>query len=328
MLKGIRRLNRYENRIFKIAKDGGSLVRLSQLGFSRKTKDNFRFPIYSLEIGKPKAIQKNPVGVVAGVHGLETIGVRVVLDFLEFLVNSPKKDFLPEVFAGEIGIVSIPIINPGGILKSTRSNPAGIDLMRNSGIEAVKAPFFFGGHKISKHLPYYRGNYLEPEARIVKRFVEKYFFSNEKSILSLIDIHSGFGSIDHVWWPFAFSRESCADEKIYQKMAWHLKEKKLHSSYEYGPQSETYTTHGDLWDLFYLEYQNRIESKNLKSKFLPWTLEIGTWSDIPIEPSKLFRKRGIFNPAKENKQAVIRKYRNFLRDFVCLSSYKRSHWLI
>ncbi len=75
MLKGIRRLNRYENRIFKIVKDGGKLVRLSQLGFSRKTKDNFRFPIYSLEIGKEKAIQKNPVGIVAGVHGLETIGV-------------------------------------------------------------------------------------------------------------------------------------------------------------------------------------------------------------------------------------------------------------
>ncbi|HMV45692.1 MAG TPA: carboxypeptidase [Leptospiraceae bacterium] len=226
-----------------------------------------------------------------------------------------------------MGIVSIPIINPGGIAKSTRSNPNGVDLMRNSGVDAIKAPFFFGGHRISSNLPYFRGNYLESEGRAAYRFTKKYFFNNKTAIMPLIDIHSGFGSIDHVWWPFAFTTDACKDEKIYKKMAWHLKEKNLHSAYEYGPQSETYTTHGDLWDLLYLEYQNKIESENLKSRFLPWTLEIGTWSDIPLEPSKLFRKRGIFNPAKENKQAVIRNYRNFLRDFIRLASYKVSHWM-
>jgi hypothetical protein len=327
MLKGLRRLNRYENRIFKIAKDGGKLVRLSQIGFSTKTQTGFRFPIYCLEIGKKSAIEKNPVGIVAGVHGLETIGVRVALDFLEFLVSPKQKDFFPEIFKGDLGIVCLPIINPGGIVNTSRSNPAGIDLMRNSGIEAVKAPLFFGGHKISPKLPYYRGNHLEPESRVVNRFLNKYFFPNDKAVMPLIDIHSGFGAIDHVWWPFAYTKEACADESIYKKMAWYLKEKNLHKDYEYGPQSETYTTHGDLWDKFYLEYRNLIEIKKSKSRFLPWTLEIGTWSDILEYPLKLKRASGIFNPAKENKQTVIKSYRTFLRDFVRLSSKKPSYWL-
>ena len=326
MLKGLRRLNRYENRIFKIAKDGGKLVRLSQIGFSRKTKDNFRFPVYSLEIGKKSAIANNPVGIVAGVHGLETIGVRVALDFLEYLVNSNHEDFLPEIFNGDVGIVCLPMINPGGIAQTSRSNPAGVDLMRNSGIDAVSAPFFFGGHRISSSLPYFRGKYLEPESRIVYRFMKKYFFPNETAIMPLLDIHSGFGTVDHVWWPFAFTHEPCADEAIYKKMAMHLSEKNLHTQYQYRPQSEIYTTHGDLWDRFYLQFRNLIEIKKRKSRFLPWTLEIGTWSDIPDNPSKLSRKRGIFNPAKENKQAVIKNYRNFLRDFVRLSCVKPSYW--
>ncbi|MCU0825046.1 MAG: carboxypeptidase, partial [Leptospira sp.] len=71
MLRGLRRLNRYEKRILDIAKIGGKLVRLSQLGFSRKTEEGFRFPIHCLEIGTSKAIAKHPVGIVAGVHGLE-----------------------------------------------------------------------------------------------------------------------------------------------------------------------------------------------------------------------------------------------------------------
>ena len=58
MLRGIKRLNRYENRILSITKAGGDLVRLRQFGFSSKTKEGFRFPIYVLEIGRPKAIKK------------------------------------------------------------------------------------------------------------------------------------------------------------------------------------------------------------------------------------------------------------------------------
>lgn len=145
MLRGMKRLNRYENRILKIVKLGGKLVRLKQFGFSSKTEEGFRFPIYVLEIGKPKAIKKNLSGLVAGVHGLETIGIRVLLDFLDDLFVRKTSVLYNEIKNGELGIVCIPILNPGGVAMKRRSNPKGVDLMRNSGVEAVKAPFFFGG---------------------------------------------------------------------------------------------------------------------------------------------------------------------------------------
>lgn len=322
MLRGLRRLNRYENRILRIAKLGGKKVRIFQQGFSRKTKEGFRFPIHSLEIGTEAAIKKNPVGIIAGVHGLETIGVRVLLDFLEYILSPNSLGYLPEIDKGKIGIVSMPIVNPGGVALKMRANPAGVDLMRNSGVDAEKPMAFFGGHKISPKLPYYRGNTMEPEARVLYRFLQKYFFESKKPLMNVLDIHSGFGTIDHVWWPFAYTKEKCKDEPLFLELANYLKETCHNVSFRYGPQSESYTTNGDLWDRFYIHFnearKNGKESK--KSIFLPWTLEIGTWSDLKKDPLRALKKRGIFNPAKENKTERITGYRKFLTDFVKMSS--------
>ncbi|EMM71992.1 hypothetical protein LEP1GSC038_4207 [Leptospira weilii str. 2006001855] len=59
---------------------------------------------------------------------------------------------------------------------------------------------------------------------------------------------------------------------------------------------------------------------------LPLTLEVGTWSDIKEDPFKLFRKRGIFNPASFNKIETVGRYRGFLRDFVRLGLTKPKDW--
>lgn len=322
MLRGLKRLNKYENRILRIAKLGGKNVRIFQQGFSRKTKEGFRFPIHSLEIGSESAIKKKPVGLVAGVHGLETIGIRVLLDFLEYILDSNSLGYLPEIEKGKMGIVCLPIVNPGGVALKMRANPAGVDLMRNSGVEADDPMPFFGGHKMSPKLPYYRGNTMEPEARTLYRFVKKYFFESKNSCMSVLDIHSGFGTIDHVWWPFAFTKEKCRDEELFIKMSEYLKETCHNVSFRYGPQSESYTTNGDLWDRFYLhfnkEYRNGKETQ--KSAFLPWTLEIGTWSDLKKNPLRTLKKRGIFNPSKENKSETITGYRKLLTDFVKMAT--------
>ncbi|PJE03412.1 MAG: carboxypeptidase [Leptospira sp.] len=328
MLRGLRRLNRYERRILNILKLGGKYTRINQFGFSRKTSDGFRFPIHSLEIGTEKAIKSNPVGLVAGVHGLETIGIRILLDFLEYILDKNSEGFLPEIKKGKLGIVALPILNPGGVALKSRSNPAGVDLMRNSGVDAEDPLPFFGGHRISPKLPYYRGNGMEPESRALYRFVHKYFYNVNHSIIPVIDLHSGFGTIDHVWWPFAKSKKPCFDTPIYEKMAYYLRTVKGHDRFKYGAQSETYTTHGDLWDRFYDHYVEQIinTTKNWTARFLPITLEVGTWSDLKQNPEKLFRKRGIFNPGKENKIETITGYREFLRDFALLSQTKLNQW--
>ncbi|WCL49727.1 M14 family zinc carboxypeptidase [Leptospira sp. GIMC2001] len=328
MLRGLRRLNRYERRILNIIKLGGKNARLTQFGFSRKTDDGFRFPIHAIELGTPKAIRNNPVGLVAGVHGLETVGIRILLDFLEYILDKKNNDFLPELKKGKLGLVILPIVNPGGVALKSRSNPAGVDLMRNSGVEAESALPFFGGHKISSSLPYYRGNTMEPESRALFRFVHKYFYSVKDAIMPVLDIHSGFGTIDHVWWPYARTKKPCIDTPLFEKMAYYLKTKMNHDVFKYGPQSETYTTHGDLWDRFYDNYFEHFRTSNTSwsSRFLPITLEVGTWSDLKQDPMKIFRKRGIFNPARENKLETITGYRNFIRDFVLLSQTKLAHW--
>lgn len=320
MLRGMKRLNRYENRILKIVKLGGKLVRFKQFGFSTRTKEGFRFPIYVLEIGKEKAIKQNVAGLVAGVHGLETIGIRVLLDFLDDLFSRKNSELYREIKDGELGIVCIPILNPGGVAMKRRSNPGGVDLMRNSGVEAVKAPFFFGGHKLSNVFPYYRGNVLQAESKVLDRFYNKYLLPAENFMIPVIDIHSGFGAVDHVWWPYAGTHEQCIDERLFQKIANHLTTKFNHILYRFGPQSETYTTHGDLWDRLYNQYQKaKLKSNPNGSRFLPLTLEIGTWADIQLDPWKVFRKRGIFNPARESKQELIISHRKFLTDVLRLA---------
>lgn len=326
MLRGIKRLNRYENRILSIAKAGGDLVRLRQFGFSSKTKEGFRFPIYVLEIGKPKAIKKNPAGLVAGVHGLETIGIRVLLDFLDHIFRKSGAEFLKEIKSGKLSIVCIPILNPGGVALNSRSNPRGVDLMRNSGVEAIKAPPFFGGHRLTNRLPYYRGKTLEPESKVLTRFVKEYFFPVKESLIPVIDIHSGYGSIDHVWWPYANTHKECEDEFLFHKIAKHLTQNKNHTNYKFGPQSETYTIHGDLWDRLYDAFLNRSEIANPESRLLPLTLEIGTWSDLRQNPLKVLKKRGIFNPAKENKKKSIISHRKFLTDAIQIAQTKQQDW--
>ncbi|TGN11059.1 M14 family zinc carboxypeptidase [Leptospira ilyithenensis] len=328
MLRGLRRLNRYEKRILDIVKIGGKLVRLQQFGFSRKSEEGFRFPIHALEIGTEKAIRQRPVGIVAGVHGLETVGIRILLDFLEYILHKKSDGYMEELAKGKVGLVVIPIVNPGGVAKKFRSNPAGVDLMRNSGVEAESAPILFGGQKWTSKLPYFRGNSLEPESRALYRFIHQYFYPVKNAIMPVLDLHSGFGTIDHVWWPYAGTKTPCIDTPIYERMAEFLAKGKKHTRFKFGPQSETYTTHGDLWDLFYDHYIEKVlpASPKSNSRFLPLTLEVGTWSDIKDNPSKLFRKRGIFNPAKENKFETITTYRDFLRDFVLLGQSDLKDW--
>lgn len=109
-------------------------------------------------------------------------------------------------------------------------------------------------------------------------------------------------------------------------MAHHFTSSLNHYLYRFGPQSETYTTHGDLWDRLYDLFQNskHPNSTQPKSRFLPLTLEIGTWSDIKIDPWKIFRKRGIFNPARESKQKSIISHRKFLCDIMRLAKQNSS----
>lgn len=325
MFNGLKRLHRFEKKIIRIGKIGGKYVKLHQFGFSRKTKEGFRFPIHMVQIGKDSAIRKNPVGLIAGVHGLETIGIQVLLDFMEYIVNPKSSGYIPEIKSGKVGILCLPIANPGGVALKRRANPGGVDLMRNSGIDAEHPTPFFGGHKLTRRLPYFRGKGLQPESRSLLRLMAEYFYPITKTVLPVLDVHSGFGAIDRVWWPYAKTDTFCEDQSAYEKVADYLKNQCGHGNLEYGSQSDSYQANGDLWDLVYDQFKGVQRAKD-SSLLLPFTLEIGTWSSIKEEPSRIFKKKGIFNPTKANRQETITRYRGFLRDYVMLSSTKPKNW--
>lgn len=323
--RGLKRLNRFEKRIFELTVANPELVRLVQAGFSHRTDANYRFPIYGLEIGTPAAVKKNPVGLVGGVHGLEVIAVQILLDFLETVADPKSPDYLTELKKGKVGLVVLPILNPGGLVMRRRSNPAGVDLMRNSGVDGEKAIPFFGGQKFSRRLPYFRGRTLQPESRVLFRFIGDYFFNAKNRILPVLDIHSGFGAIDRVWWPYAGKAEACPDDPLFRKITEHLKNNRGHKRYEFTPQNESYMMHGDLWDRLYDDFY-AAQKKSSKSRFLPMTLEIGTWGAIRENPKRLLNKKKIFNPTRERKKQVTRAHRDFLRDFVLLAGSQPAAW--
>jgi murein tripeptide amidase MpaA len=82
----------------------------------------------------------------------------VLLSFLRGLLTRLKWDKSLQHMLQDVRLVFMPLVNPGGMWQATRANPNGVDLMRNAPVEATeKVPFLLGGHRISKHLPWYRG---------------------------------------------------------------------------------------------------------------------------------------------------------------------------
>jgi len=125
-------------------------------------------PIYALTLGN-NAQDIPCVTYVAGIHGLERIGTQVVIAFLEGLLERLKWDRVLADILQRVRINILPIINPVGMLKATRANGQGVDLMRNAPVDShEKTIWLAGGHRISSVLPWYRGKSgeaMQPEAQ-------------------------------------------------------------------------------------------------------------------------------------------------------------------
>ena len=118
---------------------------------------NQYFPVYQLALGNPDP-SLPAIGFFAGIHGLERIGTQVLLNFMRGLLSRLAWDKSLHQLLQDVRLVFMPLINPGGMWQATRCNPNGVDLMRNAPIEAAgKVPFLLGGHRYSRHLPWYRG---------------------------------------------------------------------------------------------------------------------------------------------------------------------------
>lgn len=271
-----------------------------------KVRDK-ELPLYALTLGKGDA-QSPVLGLFAGVHGLERIGTRIVISYLQTLAELLSWDETVSNLLKKSRLVFIPLINPGGMYLKSRSNPNGIDLMRNAPIEADlnSKLFIAAGHRISKYLPWYRGEEnaaMETEAKAVCDFVEKNIFPSSMALT--VDFHSGFGKIDRFWFPYAKTKAPVPDVAKIYSLKTLLDRTYPNHVYCVEPQSKQYRTHGDLWDYLYDKHL----AKRKKEVFIPFTLELGSWLWVKKNPSQLFSLLGPFNPQQRHRyQRILRRH--------------------
>ncbi|OGB33138.1 MAG: zinc carboxypeptidase [Burkholderiales bacterium RIFCSPLOWO2_12_FULL_61_40] len=281
------------------------------------------YPIHAVLLGNPdKSVPA--VGYFGGVHGLERIGAEVVIAYLQSLVMRLQWDSTLHKQLESVRLVFMPIVNPGGMAVGTRANPQGVDLMRNAPISSEESvPFLVGGQRISARLPWYRGAQSAPmeiENQAVCEVVAAELLTRPFSVA--VDCHSGFGSRDRIWFPYAHTRACIAHLAEIQALKHIFVQSNSHHRYIFEPQSQQYLAHGDLWDYLY-----KLSCVQTQGIFLPLTLEMGSWLWVKKNPRQLFSRHGIFNPLIEHRQQRVLRQHQSLLDFLSRAACGHRLWL-
>ncbi len=291
-------------------------------------KDGKAFPLISISMGSedPSA----PVlGLFGGVHGLERIGSDVVISWIQTLAETLEWDEFLHERLKKSRLVFVPIVNPIGIFETRRSNGNGIDLMRNSPVRAEEKPaFLLGGHSLSNRLPWFSptvrsADDMEVESRVLCQVVEREMFASRCAVT--IDVHSGFGAVDRLWFPWAKTKAPPPHLEEITALKQLFDRSHPHHFYQIEPQSKSYTTHGDLWDWL---YERHIEiAQKTGGFYMPYTLELGSWLWLKKNPRQVFSSLGPFNPLKPHRLKRILRRHLTLFDFLHRAVISSESWL-
>lgn len=281
------------------------------------------YPVHAITLGNPSP-EVPAVGYFGGFHGLERIGAGVVIAYLNSLVMRLQWDSTLHRQLESVRMVFMPLINPGGMAEGTRANPNGVDLMRNAPVNAADPVLFMaGGQRWSSGLPWYRGprhGLMEKENQAVCEVVEAELLSRAFSLC--VDCHSGFGTRDRIWFPFAHKRAPMAHLAEMHALKNIFVASHSYHRYIFEPQSLHYLAHGDLWDYLYLR-----ASREADRIFLPLTLEMGSWLWVKKNPRQLFLRHGIFNPLIEHRLQRVLRHHQLLLDFLSRAASGHALWL-
>lgn len=268
-------------------------------------------PIVGVTIGRNDPTLPTLV-LMGGVHGLERIGAQVVIAFLNYLRTSLEWDQNLRALFEHVRLVSIPVVNPHGILNHRRCNPNGVDLMRNAPIDAVEkeTSFLLSGHRYSSALPWYRGQpgVLELENRTIVDFFQREVFASRYAVS--IDVHSGFGLRDQIWYPWGYSQKEVFQyQKQFDDLFALYKRTHPYHVYKIEAQAKNYVIHGDMNDHL-LNLSLIAGGQNQTPRvFMPLTLELGSWSWVKKNPTQLFSIFGLFNPMLDHRyHRVMRRH--------------------
>lgn len=299
--------------------DKARVLRLEAVQYKGK-----RFPLYALVVGSDRPSDP-ALGFFGGVHGLERIGSEVALAHMRTVLELLRWDDSFHQRLQRSRLVFMPIVNPVGISLGRRSNGNGVDLMRNAPVEAEEGgSLWVRGHRVSPHLPWYRGaegQQMEIESRALCQVVQSELMSSNFSMA--VDIHSGFGAVDRLWFPYAKSRRPFPDAAAVYALKHLLDRSHPHQFYRIEPVSRQYTFHGDLWDHLYDQHQ----AAGTGRVFLPWTLEMGSWMWIKKNPMQLLSYEGAFHPKMPHRLRRVLRRHYTLFDFLHRSLLCAESWL-
>jgi hypothetical protein len=299
----------------------GTRARFDVLAYSQK--DDLKMPIYKITFGSEDPTA--PVlGFTGGVHGLERIGSQVSISLLNSLAHLVAWDKSIQETLKNVRIFFIPTVNPVGIYRKTRANPRGVDLMRNAPVEADNAPKWVGGHRHGPLFPWFRGyegQPMEVEAQALVDAVDNEIKHSRCAIT--MDLHSGFGFQDRIWFPYAKTIKPFPDLPSAYRLKELLDRTYPYHFYQFEPQAQSYTTHGDLWD--YL-YDRHLQDKR-PGMYMPLCLEMGSWMWVKKNPWQIFSAAGPFNPMKLHRLRRILRRHNTLMEFLIRAVASKNAWV-
>ena len=271
------------------------------------------YPVHVVTLARDDGEPRPTLMLMAGVHGLERIGTQVLVAYLRTLTARLRWDAQLDHLLRRAKIVLLPLFNPIGVLLHRRANARGVDLMRNAPITSPSEAHplsLYRGQSLSARLPYYRGKGIEPEVAALTRYFQERLFTSAP-IVSL-DLHSGFGHRDQLWFPYAHSRQRFPQTAEVLALSHLLEESHPHHRYVVEPQARHYTVHGDLWDYLYQVHQRTPQG----GAFLPLTLEMASWGWIRKNPRQFTSRLGLFHPIKAHRvKRVLRRHLSLL-DFL------------
>lgn len=260
--------------------------------------------------------------ISAGVHGLERIGTDVAIAYLQSLVSRLDWDETLHELLTRARIVIVPLVNPVGMERGTRANGSGVDLMRNAPRASLGGTPLVGGQRISSKLPWFMGDgvAMERESAALVEVVERELFAAPFAIA--LDLHSGFGVIDRLWYPYARTREPPPDHERIAAFSQLLDGALPNHVYRLEQTARVYTIRGDLWD--YL-YDRRRDAGG--GMLMSLTLEMGSWSWVRKNPLQGLSTFGRFNPIKPHRhRRTLRRHQPLLDVLLhAVVSYRR--WL-
>lgn len=280
-------------------------------------------PLYTITLGSKDPAAPTLV-LTGGVHGNEKIGSQVVLSALETLTELLRWDEMTNLALERSRIAIMPIVNPVGMYLLRRTNGNGVDLNRNSPIDAESHSYpIVGGQRFSPHFPWYRGREgapMETEARALCDFVRREAFQAHAAIH--LDCHSGYGTVDRLWFPHNHTFRPYPELAEVYALKGLLDTAYPNHVYVMEPGAQGYTISGDLLDYLYLEHR----ALGTENRYLPLTLEMGSWLWLKKNPAQLFSATGLFHPMHLHRHKRILRRHITLLDFLHKAVISPNEW--